>query len=120
MPDDHAPSSRRRCADGLAEPALQVVGAGGSTLVVTRSGLTVCHCATIGSARLPCRTWDLGAIAALGLHQYGPLGAIVATLATGTQLPLLLLDTDHVPAARRVVDLLADPLARASTMRRTA
>jgi hypothetical protein len=108
------------CGDALDEPSMRLAGARGSVLLVTHRRLTVCHCDTVRVAPVPCRTWDLGSIATVELRYYGPLGALVATLTSGTALPLLLLDTEQLAPARRVVDLLANSLARASIMRRTA
>lgn len=112
------PPSMTSCAD-RADEGVRIAGARGSRLVVTLRGLTVCHCATVHLTHVPCRTWDLQAVATLGVRDYGRLGAVVATLESGTALPLLLLDPEQVPAARRAVDLVAAPLARASIMRRS-
>ncbi|MDQ3127928.1 MAG: hypothetical protein M3Q66_05660 [Chloroflexota bacterium] len=115
-----SPARTTRCDDVSDEAPLRIAGARGSTLLVTQRQLTICHCDTLRAAHIPCRTWDLGSIATVGVRHYGPLGALVATLTSGTLLPLLLLEGSQIPAARRVVDLLARPLARASIMRRTA
>lgn len=94
--------------DDAERPFLEVAGAEGSILRATPSGLTVCPCrATWSQAGVRHRHWAYEQIGDVQLDADGPVGVIRATIrSSGTQLPLLLLEPNQIPAARRTLEIV--------------
>lgn len=105
----HGPASPRADAHDVPseQPFLEVAGAEGSILRATPSGLTVCPGTAPRSRALGERHWAFVQIADLHLDADGPIAVIRATIrASGTQLPLLLLEPGQVLAARRTLEIV--------------
>lgn len=93
--------------DRSEQPFLEVAGAEGSILRATPSGLTVCPGRATWSQPVGERQWSYDQIGDVHLDADGPVGVIRATIrASGTELPLLLLEPDQIPAARRTLEII--------------
>jgi hypothetical protein len=101
----------RAIADA-GEPFLEIVGTEGSILRATRESLTV---RLRGMARSgDDRRWRYDQLGDLRLDAYGPVGVIRATVtSTGGTLPLLLLEPEQIPAARRTLEIVWNLMAAA-------
>jgi hypothetical protein len=90
------------------QPFLDVVGIGGSSLRATYGGLTVYPSPRAASATGPDgRFWEYGLIQDVRLDDLGSLGVVRARIrSTGHELPLLLLESDQITSARRVLELV--------------
>ena len=89
-------------------PALAVEGVEGSSLRVTRRGLTVLSRpgpkSRLGRGG---RFWAYGLIRDVRLDEYGPLGVVRTSIrSTGAEVPLLLLAPDQIAAARRALEMI--------------
>jgi hypothetical protein len=94
--------------DDTEQPSLEVAGAEGTVLRATRYGLTICPGTATGSElRVGPRHWGYDQLGDVHIDAYGPVGVIRATIrASGTELPLLLLEPDQIPAARRTLEIV--------------
>jgi hypothetical protein len=109
--------SRRNDDDG--SPFLEVAGVEGSTLRVSRHGLTVLRCPdAMSDISRDGRFWAYGLIRDVRLDDYGPLGVVRTKVrSTGGDVPLLLLEPHQVSAARRALEMVWN-LMSAGTDRR--
>ena len=100
--------------DQPEQPFLEVAGAEGSILRATPAGLTVCPGRAPSSQDVGERQWAYDQIGDVHLDADGPIGVIRATIrASGTELPLLLLEPDQIPAARRTLEIVRNLLGAA-------
>lgn len=103
-----APSGPDANDDDTEGPFLEVAGAEGTILRATSSGLTVCPGTATGSRLgVAPRHWGYDQLGDVHIDVDGPVGVIRATIrASGTELPLLLLEPDQIPAARRTLEIV--------------
>lgn len=108
--------------DDTARPFLEVAGAEGTILRANRTGLTICPGMATGSrTRVAPRRWDYDQLGDVHIDAYGPVGVIRATIrASGTELPLLLLEPDQIPAARRTLEIVWNLMGAARLQGRPA
>lgn len=101
--------------DDTERPFLVVAGAEGTSLRATSSGLTICPAtATRPRPAVGPRHWSYDQLADVHIDADGPVGVIRATIrASGTQLPLLLLDPDQILAARRTLEIVSNLMGAA-------
>ena len=103
------PISPEQAGDG--SPHLDVTGLGGSRLRATSDGLIVLQSWGRPPAQPP-RFWAYDLLQNVRLDVYGTLGVIRANVrATGNDLPLLLLEPEEIPAARRVLEMVWNIMA---------
>lgn len=94
------------------QPFLEVAGIEGSSLRATHAGLTVFPGGALVHDRAGARRWTYTQLRELRLDAYGSVGVIRATVsATGGALPLLLLEPDQIPAARRTLEVIWNLMA---------
>lgn len=99
--------------DRSEQPFLEVAGAEGSILRATPAGLTVCP-GRGPSQAVGERSWAYDQIRDVHLDADGPIGVIRATIrSSGTELPLLLLEPDQIPAARRTLEIVRNLMGAA-------
>lgn len=114
------------CGQPVRRPFVRIAGARGSSIRASRGELVVCRCGdwtsgTQAGGRSACRRWPYDALADIRLDGYGPLGVVRATLRqTGADLPLLLVEPDQVPPARRALELVENLMAVHQEARHTA
>lgn len=103
-----APTGPDGHQDDTERPFLEVAGAEGTSLRATSSGLTICPAtATRPRPAVGPRHWSYDQLGDVHLDAYGPVGVIRATIrASGTELPLLLLEPHQIPAARRTLEIV--------------
>jgi hypothetical protein len=107
--------------EGL-KPFLEVDGIEGSSLRATPSALTVCSAGGAWSGRRKIRrSWRYDQLGSLRLDAYGSVGVIRATIrASGTDLPLLLLEPDQITAARRALEVVRNLMSNVNQVRQDA
>lgn len=101
------------CTTPLRAPFVEIRGVRGTVLRAAQGAIVVCRCdGGPGDARGSCHMWPYEALSGMRLDAYGPLGVVRATLlATGVELPLLLLHPDQVASARRALELVVNLMA---------
>jgi hypothetical protein len=106
-------------SDDDSQPFIEVAGIEGSTLRITRRGLTVLPCAGTSDSRGLSRFWAFPRIRDVRIDEVGTLGVVRTQIrATGAELPLLLLEPEQITAARRALEMVWN-LMSANTDQRT-
>jgi hypothetical protein len=96
-------------SDDDSQPFIEVAGIEGSTLRVTRRGLTVLPCTGTSTAdgSGAGRFWPFPKIRDVRIDEVGALGVVRTQIrATGAELPLLLLEPEQITAARRALEMV--------------
>jgi hypothetical protein len=102
------------------ESYLEIEGSEGSTLRATHEGLTVCPHGGPSPVGVD-RRWAYDQLHAVGLDAYPPVGVIRATVrTTGATLPLLILEPEQIPAARRTLEIIWNLMAATKNGRQSA
>jgi hypothetical protein len=105
--------------DDDSQPFIEVAGIEGSTLRVTRGGLTVLPRTGISDGLGVSRFWAFPRIRDVRIDEVGTLGVVRTQIrATGAELPLLLLEPEQITAARRALEMVWN-LMSADTDQRT-
>jgi hypothetical protein len=103
------------------QPVLEVDGIDGSSLHATPSALIVCSGGAWSGRRKVRRSWPYEQLGSVRLDAYGPFGVIRATIrASGTELPLLLLEPDQITAARRALEVVWNLMSNVHQVREGA
>jgi hypothetical protein len=93
--------------DDDSQPSIEVAGIEGSTLRVTRLGLTVLPCSGSSDGPAVDRFWAFPKIRDVRIDDVGALGVVRTQIrATGAELPLLLLEPEQITAARRALEMV--------------
>lgn len=109
-----ADTGQEGCADG--QSFLEVAGVAGSILRATRAGLVVRHGDPALQTTDADRHWPYDQLASVRIDAYGPVGVVRATIrATGSSLPLLLLEPNQIAAARRTLEVVWNLMASTDT-----
>ena len=107
------------CADG--QSFLEVAGVEGSTLRATRAGLVIRHGHPALQSSAADRHWPYYQLESVRLDAYGPVGVVRATIrATGSSLPLLLLEPEQIEPARRTLEIVWNLMASANNAERAS
>ena len=94
-------------SDDDSQPFIEVAGIEGSTLRVTRRGLTVLPCTGTSDGPGVRRFWAFPKIRDVRIDEVGALGVVRTQIrATGAELPLLLLEPEQITAARRALEMV--------------
>jgi hypothetical protein len=94
--------------DDDGSPFLEVAGVEGSSLRVSRHGLTVLPCPdAMSDTSREGRFWAYSLIRNVRVEEYGPLGVLRTPVrSTGGDVPRLLLEPERVTAARRALEMV--------------
>jgi hypothetical protein len=108
-PRSPAAASPTTDADEPDGPTLSIDGLERSSLRVGMTGIEVCLPASLTPAME--RFWPYAELADLRIADYGAIGVIRATLQRDrTDLPLLLLEQEQIPAASRTLEIVLNRL----------
>jgi hypothetical protein len=114
-----APVAEGDPAGPAGAPSLPIEGLEASALEITMTGLVVRTPRSDGTSRE--RFWAYDELCDLRVASYGAVGVIRATVkATGSEVPLLLLEPHQISAARRVIELVRGRIATRSDGRSAA